>query len=145
MLTKIKSTIQTHYLQLIRFGLVGIVAAIVHLTTVVFLVEHIALRPLIANIFGYLIAFNVSYFGHRYFTFQCNKPIMQTLVRFFILASVGFGLNETLFFLFLRYLSHYYPVALILTLTLTPCLTFLIGKLWIFHPAAQPQYQKSSR
>lgn len=141
MLTIIKHLFNEHGSQIIRFGIVGIAAAITHVLTVIFLVEHQWMQPLIANIFGYLLAFQVSYFGHRHFTFQHSAPISETIGRFVIVATIGFSFNESLFYLFLHYFNQYYPIALLLTLTITPLMTFILGKLWVF-PRLQDPCQK---
>jgi hypothetical protein len=55
--------------QLARFGVVGLTAASVHFSIVVILVQNELFVPLVANIVAFLISFQVSYWGHRRFTF----------------------------------------------------------------------------
>jgi putative flippase GtrA len=55
-------------LQLARFGVVGVAAMTVHWLVVMVLVP-LGLLPLIANMIAFAIAFNVSYIGHRNWTF----------------------------------------------------------------------------
>ncbi len=138
--TIIRDAVKTHYQQVLRFGLVGVMATIVHMSCVIILVEQVSMPPLIANIFAYLLALNVSFWGHRHFTFNHRAPIRNTLGRFLLVSGAGFAFNESLFFVFLHWFNHYYPVALMLTLTLTPLLTFVLGKLWVFPHSSPDQH-----
>ncbi|MDE5007270.1 GtrA family protein, partial [Francisella tularensis subsp. holarctica] len=58
--------------QLSLFIIVGILASITNFIIVGILVELNIFRPLVANFFAFLIAFNFSYFGHRFLTFSTN-------------------------------------------------------------------------
>src|ERR1700690_2903459 len=120
--------------QLGFFGIVGCCAAVVQLCVVILLVEFTHMHPLVANIIGFLLAFNVSYFGHRSLTFAgttVNHKVAVT--RLFGLGVANFIANEGLFYIFLTVFKLYYPIALILVLAILPALTFVISKLWVFR------------
>ncbi|MBN1684681.1 MAG: GtrA family protein [Gammaproteobacteria bacterium] len=125
---------QTLLKQLIRFGIVGCIAAMVNMLIVILLVEQFAWHPLVANILAFLIAFQVSYFGHCYWSFSnrtvCHK---HSVPRFLIVAIVSFILNEGLFYLFLTVLNLYYVLALFLVLIIVPTFTFINSKWWAFN------------
>lgn len=122
-------------LQLSRFGIVGVIAACVHISIVIFGVRQLGLRPLAANCFAYAIAFQVSYFGHKWWTFNDARPIMSSIQRFFLVASVGFGLNESLYYTLLQVTPLNYSVALVIVLAVVPALTFILAKYWAFDAA----------
>src|SRR5690242_16395869 len=115
-----KQDMSTAYLplffQLFRFGVVGLTAASIHFSTVVFLVQYNAIQPLIANVFGFMVSFQVSYWGHRRWTFQDSIALHRTafpkllLVQLFNLAA-----NEGLFYMLLS-LHLPYTLALIIVL-----------------------------
>lgn len=70
--------------RLIYFTGVGVCAAIVHLLIVFNLVNFLNLQPLLTNVIAFLIAFNVSYLGHKYFTFnQLQDEKQLSLPHFF--------------------------------------------------------------
>ncbi len=120
--------------QLAYFGMIGTAAAITQLGIVVLLVELTGLKPLIANVIGFLFAFNVSYFGHRNFTFSgTNTHHHVAIKRLFIVAASNFIANEGLFYIFLNLFKIYYPIALLLVLLILPAVTFLLGKFWVFR------------
>ncbi|MDF1761168.1 MAG: GtrA family protein [Coxiellaceae bacterium] len=133
----IKKAIQTHkhlLSQVMRFAIVGMSSSVVHFSSVMLLVEFGDLRPLIANIFAFLIAFLVSFFGHWLWTFAgTTQNFRQSLPRFFTIATVSFGLNELFYWYLLHRVHMYYPVALIIVLCCVSVLTFTASKLWAFH------------
>lgn len=118
--------------QLFRFGVVGVTAAIVHLCTVVFLVQNFNLSPLVANIFGFICGFQISYWGHRTWTFQATTVMHRiAATKLLSLQIFGFIANEFLFYLLLLWRIPY-PIALTIVLTTLPIFTFFCGKYWVF-------------
>ena len=79
-------------------------------------IELLALPPLLANALGFAAGVNLSFVGHRRWTFGGGPPVAarRSLARFWSVALVGFGLNS----LFVQ----------LVTGTLGPAL-------WLGHPA----------
>lgn len=122
------------FFQLIRFGLIGSVAAIIHFSIVIFLVELAAFKPLYANVFAFFISFQVSYSGHRLWTFRGTKTQHRVaLPKLLLLQITNFIANEGLFYIFLTHFNLPYPIALILVLMILPIATFTVSKIWIFR------------
>lgn len=118
--------------ELLWFALIGSSALLSHFLLVTLLVP-LGLQPLVANVIAYLLAFQVSYWGHRRKTFEANHlPHRQTLPRFFAVASVSFLLNEALYFLLLQFTELDYRVALLLVLLVVAVLTFVLSRTWAF-------------
>ncbi len=119
-----------------RFGGVGLIAAGVHYLTFLAISPHF-LGPLKANGIAFLLAFWVSYWGHRHYSFNAQHlPHAQTLPRFFMVALLGFGLNEGLLALALNY-THISPyLALFMIILLVACITFILSKLFSFNNAS---------
>jgi len=119
--------------QIFRFGIVGLTAATVHFSTVIFLVQMRFFIPLIANILGFLVAFQVSYFGHRLWTFQSTLTLHRIAIpKLLFVQSINLVANESLFYVFLSYHLPY-PIALLIVLTILPIFTFISNKLWVFR------------
>lgn len=119
--------------QLFRFGIVGLSAAFIHFSTVVILVQNFALPPLIANVFGFAVSFQLSYWGHRLWTFQDSSTLHRiALPRLLFVQLLNFAANEALFFVFLA-MKLPYMIALIIVLTVLPLFTFISSKLWVFR------------
>ena len=119
--------------QLVRFGVVGLLAALIHFSTVILLVQTYHFVPLTANILGFLIAFQFSYWGHRKWTFNDTESMHRVAVsKFLCVQMLNFAMNELLFYVFLSF-NLPYPVALIIVLTVLPIFTFAASKLWVFR------------
>lgn len=117
--------------RLIYFIAIGGTAALTHILIVLTLVGLNLSPPLIANIFAYLIAFNISYFGHKYFTFsQLHDEKELSLPHFFLVTSSAGIINESLYYLFLTYTPINYIIALILVLGIVSVYTWLLSRLW---------------
>lgn len=120
--------------RLVRFAAVGLSAAAIHYISVVALVETLASPPLLANIAGFLISFWMSYFGHRFWTFSDQISINHSsLLRFFATASLGFGMNELLFYLMLTHTTIPYTIALAIAVFSVAISTYFLSRLWAFR------------
>lgn len=118
--------------ELFWFGVVGISALLVHFILVTLLVP-LGLAPLLANVLAYLLAFQVSYWGHRLKTFDAaHLSHRHTLPRFFAVASLSFLLNEALYYLLLRFTPLDYRLALLIVLFCVAVLTFVLSRMWAF-------------
>jgi putative flippase GtrA len=119
-------------LQIMRFGTVGLTAATIHFTIVVSLVQLAGMRPLIANVFAFLVSFQVSYWGHRKWTFSDTVELHRVAFSKLLLVQlINFVLNEFLFYVFLS-LHIPYPIALLMVFAALPVFTFISNKWWVF-------------
>ncbi|MDE4970054.1 GtrA family protein, partial [Francisella tularensis] len=74
-------------------------------------------RPLVANFFAFLIAFNVSYFCHRFLTFSTTtQSHKKAETQFFINFMIGLGLNESIYYVLLHILKIQFLLALFITM-----------------------------
>tara|TARA_R110002167_G_scaffold195552_1_gene398301 strand:+ start:230 stop:646 length:417 start_codon:yes stop_codon:yes gene_type:complete len=131
---KIKALIlhPTSY-QIFKFCCIGLLAAIVNFAVDIFLVHHFNWHPWVANILGFLISFQVSFLGQRYWTFktQQTKSNHRALGKFFIVATFSFILNMGLYGIYLLVIPNYL-VALFCTFATVPPITFVLSKVWAF-------------
>ena len=116
------------------FVLVGASAALTHMAvfTVVLLLVP-TLWPEIANVAGFLVAFLVSFVGHRRLSFQdAGTGLLQSFLRFATTAVAGFVTNETVFILLFRLLGLPTWVALISGIVVSAVQTFVLSRFWAF-------------
>lgn len=117
--------------RLIYFASIGGTAALVHLMTVFSLVTFLHMSALIANLFAFLIAFNVSFWGHKYLTFSRLYDEKTLSFPHFFLVAVSAGIiNETFYFFFLHYTQLDYMLALILVLGSVSVYSFILSRFW---------------
>jgi putative flippase GtrA len=120
--------------QLLKFIIVGSFAALVHMLALYAIVTELTITPLIANIMAFFVAFNISFFGHHYWTFSgMRAPPRFSVGRFFIVSLSMMGLNECLFYIFYQVFQIYYLVAIFLVLIIIPPLTFVLSRQWAFR------------
>lgn len=122
-------------LQYGRFGIVGVGATLVHVAVYAGLIELLALSPLAANTLGFMAGVNVSFLGHRGWTFrdQGHGDVRRSLVRFWVVALLGFALNSLFVWLVTGALGLAYGWAIPLIMGVTPLATFALAKLWAFR------------
>lgn len=117
------------------FVAVGASAAFTHLA--VFALAEPAVWPEVANALGFVVAFGVSFAGHRWLSFQdAGTSFWQSLRRFAITALAGFVANEVIFVVLLRGLGLPSFSALFLALVLASAQTFVLSRLWAFRRSA---------
>lgn len=117
----------------LSFICVGVGALLTHWLVVILLVPLTGLHPLLANVVAFLVAFNVSYFGHRHLTFRASeRSHRQTLPRFAMVAASSFALNEAMYWGLLNFTPLRYDIAMLLVLGSVAVLTYVLGKFWAF-------------
>jgi len=133
-MTKQKSLTETIG-QLIRFGVIGVIAAITHYCIAIFLISK-DMPAAWANLIAFVIAFWVSYLGHRYFSFDAGDVShQQTLPRFILVAVLGFILNESLLLFMLHFTKISMAVGLPFIIILTAIFTFILSRQFAFNTA----------
>ena len=120
------------------FVLVGASAALTHMvvfTLVLFLVP--TLWPEIANVAGFLVAFLVSFVGHRRLSFQdAGTSLLQSFMRFAATAVAGFVTNEAVFIALFRVFGLPTWLALIGGIVVSAVQTFVLSRFWAFRRSA---------
>jgi len=120
------------------FVLVGASAALTHMvvfTLVLLLVP--TLWPEIANVAGFLVAFLVSFVGHRRLSFQdADTSLLQSFMRFAATAVAGFVTNEAVFIALFRVLELPAWMALMSGIVMSAVQTFVLSRFWAFKRSA---------
>ena len=115
------------------FIAVGCVAAAVHWAVVVGLVGGRGWQPLVANVFGWLVAFAVSLAGHHRLTFRGHgAPLRAVSMRFFVVSAGGFAVNEASYALLLGWTAQRYDLLLAAVLLAVAAVTYLLNRHWAF-------------
>ena len=121
------------------FIAVGCAAALVHWVVVVSLVSRAGWLPLVANVAGWLIAFVVSYSGHRRWTFSSHDaPVGRSLRRFFVVSASGFVVNEGIYALLLQERWLRYDAVLAIVLVGVAGFTYWLSRHWAFLRSQAP-------
>lgn len=119
--------------QILKFGVVGTLAAGVHLISVFVLSGVFDMHPLAANPIGFVIAFIVSFLGHSGWTFSDSAGAdKKSLLRFFSTAIFALLLTQLLYLLILEDNNENYLSALFFILIFVSGFTFIISRFWAF-------------
>lgn len=120
--------------QLVRFGLVGVVATVVHFVVAVACVRQLGTDPRSANVAGFAVAFVASFIGQRRWTFSATTaPWRTALPRYFVVSVLGFAVNAASYAWLLTHTSLRYDVALAIVLLAVATLTFVLSRWWAFR------------
>lgn len=121
------------------FLFVGGTAAAVHQMTVIGIVESGLLTPAWANLPAFMVAWIVSYLGHRTFTFRSTRPHREAAPRFLAISILAFLVNQAFFVVLLRFSSLHYAVALFMVLVTVAVLTYVLSRYWAFSSVGSLQ------
>lgn len=116
------------------FAVVGVAATVLHWAVVVCLVEQASMRPLPANVAGWLCAFALSFAGHHRLSFRGHGTSARSAAqRFLLVSSVGFALNQTGYAVLLNESSTSYELLLAAMLASVAAVTYVANRWWVFR------------
>ena len=128
---------RTELLEAARFGVVGVIATIVHLGGFSALVEFADVRPIWANVIGFAAAMVVGFCGHHWWTFryqsQPRRGVAGAGTRYAIITLTGFGVSSAIVYLVTEVALARYEYAIALILLIVPGSQFLMSKFWAFR------------
>lgn len=122
-----------HIALLWRYGIVGIIASIIHFCVAYVFYEWIHVRFLMAHFLGFLCGLIVAYLGHYFYSFRDNAAHSRRFPKFLITTSAAlllhqFGAQIMVKYLLLDYSTQVLPLLVISV----PIITFLLNKFWVF-------------
>jgi len=124
--------------RIIRFGIVGVGAALVYAAVTALAVESGVASPVVASVSGHLVAGLVSYFGHLHFSFAVNPDHQVFAWRFVVIALITIAMNIGVTVLLTMVLGMSYRVAVLVVMVLIPLTNYLCNRFWVFHPGLEP-------
>jgi putative flippase GtrA len=114
------------------FLFVGAAAAATHFF-VFYLLRH-SIVPEVANAVGFVVAFFISFGGHRWLSFSnTDTDLLTSLKRFAVTALTGFVCNEIIFIILYRWLSIALLWALLIALVIAAAQTYVLSRWWSFR------------
>lgn len=117
--------------QIIRFAAVGLCATAVH-TLIFTALVGIGLSGILSNLLSFSVAWCVSFFGHARFTFEVSDIRFDQSRRFLATSVIGLISNSIIAFLIVDYLLLNPWIAVLLMITVTPIMVFILLKTWVF-------------
>ncbi len=118
--------------EILRFGVVGIAATVVHYLVLSAGVEHAGADPVIMTAIAFLCAVGVTYAGQSIWVFRVRSHDATRMVRFGISVFGGLAGNVAIMGTTVNLLRLDYNIGFIAGLIMVPAATYLLNKKWVF-------------
>lgn len=120
------------FISLIKFGIVGVSNTLVN-WIIFFILNHIGVYYITANVIAYLIATANSYFWNSKWVFKFKKEeSLKAPLRFILLNLIGLVLNSTILYLLVDLLHFSRMISLIIATGIVMIVNYFINKIWVF-------------
>ena len=118
-----------------RYLVSGGSAAAVDLGLLYALTEWLGLHYLFSAALAFIVAFFVSFFLQKFWTFQDHsvERVRSQVALYFVIAVANLGLNTLLMYLFVEHLHLWYLTAQVIVGALLACGSFFISKHIVFN------------
>ena len=120
--------------QLMKFGVVGIIATVIDFVVLTILTETFGVYYLTSAAIGFIIATLFNYVASMRYVFNSRfgpHEKRKELIIFILLSVVGLGLNQFFMWLFVEFFSIFYIFSKVLATVLVMTWNFVSRKLWI--------------
>lgn len=120
--------------QLMKFGVVGIIATIVDFVVLTILIEAFSVHYLTSAAIGFIVATLFNYIASMRYVFNSRfgpHEKRKELIIFIILSLVGLGLNQFFMWLFVEFFSIFYIFSKGLATVLVMAWNFVSRKIFI--------------
>lgn len=121
--------------EILRFGVVGVLATLTHFAVLTLAVEAVGLPPAPSNGLAFCVAVCVTYLGQSIWVFRQTDHGGTRMAKFLLTALGGLAANVGIMALAVDVLGLDYRVGFVTGLVLVPAGTYLVNKFWVFtHP-----------
>lgn len=122
------------FAQLMKFGIVGVVATIVDFSVLTFLTEFFGVYYLTSAAIGFVVSTLFNYFASMRYVFSSRFGVDEKhkeLMIFVVLSVVGLGLNQLFMWLFVEMAGIFYVFSKVFATMLVMGWNFISRKIWI--------------
>ncbi|TXC92984.1 GtrA family protein [Metabacillus litoralis] len=124
-------TINNLTFKFIKYSFVGIICTLIYFISMFLFVELFKKDPVISATTSFIIMTVFSFLLNKKYTFG-GVYSHQQLLRFSIVAGIGFTLNLIIMYGVVHLLSLHYIVGEITTLLIIPIVNFTLNNIWTF-------------
>lgn len=123
--------------EVIRFGIVGVLATLTYFLILSALVEYAGINPTSANGAAFLCAVCVTYLGQSLWVFGGrNRPVLGNMFRFSVSLTITLSANVAIMAMATQVFGLGYRIGFLIACLVIPVLSFFINKLWVFSPGS---------
>jgi putative flippase GtrA len=118
--------------QLIRFAIVGVIAAFVDICALVILKEFLHIDVFLSSALSFSLSVVVNYLLSMTFVFKSKKQSkLKEFIIFVLLSIGGLCLNQIILWVGLRFTSVYYLIIKFLAMVIVPFYNFVTRKIFL--------------
>ena len=119
-------------LQLIKFGVVGVIATFVDVGVLVILKELLHMDVLLASAISFCASVTVNYILSMSFVFKRKKQSkLKEFIIFVVLSIGGLCLNQLILWIGVKFTSVYYLIVKSFALVFVPIYNFITRKIFL--------------
>ncbi|MGH2101781.1 GtrA family protein [Aerococcus urinaeequi] len=120
--------------QIIKFGIVGVLAAVIDFGLLAILTEFLGIHYLLSAAISFTAATVFNYITSMKYVFDSRYEKgqkHQELFIFIVLSLIGLGLNQVFMWFFVEIIVLHYIVAKVLATILVMAWNFISRKIWL--------------
>ena len=119
-------------LQLIRYGLVGVLSN-VSIYFVYLFITYLGVGPKIAMTFVYILGATIGFIGNRRWTFAHRGASSSAALRYILVHLLGYLLNLLILFTFIDCLGYAHQWVQAMAILIVAGFLFIVFKYFVFH------------
>lgn len=135
---KLDSRLSGHFLEGVRFVLVGVLNTIVGYGTIFILQNFVGMDYRLANAGGYALGLINSFFWNKFWTFRSKRHLKQEIIPFLIVFGICYLLNLGSLILFVERFGIHEDIAQALSMAIYTLCGWLGNKFWTFRSNRDP-------
>jgi len=118
---------------LFRYGIVGIIASLVHFSIAYMVFSFFKINYLIAHFFGFSFGLLTAYSGHYFYSFRDTAQHSTRFPKFLLTSVFALVLHQSGAYFLVTFLQLDYSTRVLPLLIISvPLFTFLLNKFWVF-------------
>ena len=119
-------------LQIIKFGIVGVIATLVDVGTLVVLKELLHIDVLVSSAISFCVSVAVNYILSMTFVFKSkNRDKVREIIIFVLLSVGGLCLNQFILWIGVKFINAYYLIVKLFALVFVPVYNFITRKIFL--------------
>lgn len=119
------------YIQLFKFGIVGIIAFVIDYSLLYLLTEFVGISSLLSAAISFIVSVIFNYILSIKWVFDVTKKQKKKdIILFFILSTIGLGINEIII-LIGNIVGIYYMISKIIATLIVMIYNFITRKIFI--------------
>ncbi len=124
--------------RLMRYGIVGVLTAVIHLGVTYVGVEHAGLESTLASSIGFILCIVFNYLMHYHWTFADPEgndqvPHGQALLRYGVMVVCGFLINALVMYAGVHWLSWHYLVTQLVAVISVVTWNLVVSNFWVYR------------